>query len=160
MTLCLCLCHPCWAEVTWRTRSHRHITASPTSPELLPLRGAAWSPCCSVGHRRALWHGTRWHGRDTPCAPHSLGRKHVPCSIFPPRLEPAVQSLLWIVVSTFQGQPNKSTCGRAFLPSQLPGKAAGLVFGVITGHSSSTYQYLILEFFFCLIFSSSFKKQF
>lgn len=161
MTLCLCLCHlcwaevmlslclclPCWAEVTWGTRSHHHVTASATSPSLLWLQGTAWT-CCCVGHRRALWHGTRWPGRDSLCPPQSLGRKHIPCSIFPPRLEPTVQSVLWIVASTFQGQPKISLVVELFSVHNSQGKQQGWCLGYFWDTLHPLRSILFWDFFF------------
>lgn len=133
VTLCLCLCHPCWAEVTWGTRSHRHVTASATSPELLwlqdlLLRGTQEG---SLARHEVAWQR---HPLSTPLPgeeAHSL--LHLPST---PRAHSAELAL-----DRGEHLPRAAlnlTCGRAFLHSQLPGKEAGLVFGIFLGRSSST----------------------
>lgn len=134
--LCLCLCHLCWAEVTWGTRSHRCVTALATPAELLSLQGTAWT--CSPWDTGGL-SGTAQAGMaETPLLlpiPWGGGTSllHLPST---PPAHGAERAL-----GRGEHLPRAAvnlTCGRAFLCSQLPRESSRAGVWILLGHSSST----------------------
>lgn len=150
-------------------RSHHHVTQLATSPELLLLQGTARG-CVDL-----LLRGTQ-EGSLTPhdvawqrfpllqprsLWPHSLWMKHGPCSVFPPRLESMVQSVLRRAPSETWRAPSKA--------SHKPHLRESFSLFTCPRESSragnwDTHQILFIPLelpnsgILCPIFSSSFKK--
>lgn len=83
-------------------RGHGGHEATTTSPRWQLLSS---SGCGAQRGPAAPWDTWGLCGMaEPPFVRPTMGRKRLPCSIFPPRLQPTVQSVLWVVASTFQGQ--------------------------------------------------------
>lgn len=100
-------------------RGHRGHEATATSPRWQLLIS---SGCGARRGPAAPWDTWGLSGMAEPPFVHPvMGRKRLPCSIFPPRLQPTVQSVLWVVASTFQGQLQISLVVELFSPHNSQG---------------------------------------